>query len=602
VVEARPTTQTITVDFNGTVLEVGYPPGVPRASWLDVPSPSSSSKPAEINLYINTTSLSAGTYTTKLRFTTTDLAGTEGNYTDLLISYTVVDKLSASDSQLTFASVAETTTPPAAQSFGITSSRTWTVSVDASWISLDTYSGTNLRTIKVNVDPTGLTSDSYTGHITVTDSGGQTASVTVIFNVDPHRLFVPDNGVALTSFPTAASTLTKTITVTENAGTSSAWTASSNQTWLSVTPSGTTAGDLVLTANKTGLSPDTLYFATVTVSSSDATIVNTELVQVGLWVAATDPNATDTINVTYTDVTADPIRPYVYVNNNGTDIDVYNVFTTLPVTTISNVGTKLSDMEVSSDGSTLYVADEGNGTITPIDLNTLAVGAPWLLTKSFFIHMAYSRPNGYPVLIVDDTNIYDASTGVAMGPIFDNGYYFNLVLSASLNGNKFCGIDSGLTSVSIYCYDTHYSYLNGGSLSLSDVALLKNIDINGNGWAEYGMDIALNADGSKIYTANGKPNDFIVYDGNTHGYLQSLPAALYPNNIEIGSNGLIYGGCTTTSHSTSNCTLWAYDSTGVEQYSGNITNFLHDHQLVVSGDGSRVIGLSTNTMQFITAP
>lgn len=123
---ALPASQTITVDFNGDALVVGYPPNTTVASWLDVTNLSGSSRPADIQLSINTSNLSVGTYSTTIRFVTGNLAGTEGNYTDLPVKYTITASGTATATPLN--SVVQTTglSASATQSLNIESSNVWT--------------------------------------------------------------------------------------------------------------------------------------------------------------------------------------------------------------------------------------------------------------------------------------------------------------------------------------------------------------------------------------------------------------------------------------------------------------------------------------------
>ncbi len=85
--------------------------------------------------------------------------------------------------------------------------------------------------------------------------------------------------------------------------------------------------------------------------------------------------------------------------------------------------------------------------------------------------------------------------------------------------------------------------------------------------------------------------------------LQPLPANNYPNNVEISNTDLLYGG---SSSWYGPLDVWIYDQNGVEQnsyYLSGYANAIRDRQLVVSGDGVRVI-VSTDdpTIQMLTAP
>ena len=185
----------------------------------------------------------------------------------------------------------------------------------------------------------------------------------------------------------------------------------------------------MLTADPTGLATDNLYLDTVTITSPDASVENTEKVRVGLWVGSTTPTPTITINTPYAEVAADPIRPYAYVAGTGSAIQIYNVYTGLLVDTIPGVAAQVGAMTISHDGSTLYAVDTSNFKIVPANLDTRAVGAPWSPT-SLPLFLDYTRANGTELVLSGNGQIFNAKTGTAFTSRFDGGYYGYVVVAA----------------------------------------------------------------------------------------------------------------------------------------------------------------------------
>ena len=342
----------------------------------------------------------------------------------------------------------------------------------------------------------------------------------------------------------------------------------------------------MLTADPTGLATDNLYLDTVTITSPDASVENTEKVRVGLWVGSTTPTPTITINTPYAEVAADPIRPYAYVAGTGSAIQIYNVYTGLLVDTIPGVAAQVGAMTISHDGSTLYAVDTTNFKIVPVNLDTRAVGAPWSPT-SLPLFLDYTRANGTELVLSGNGQIFNAKTGTAFTSRFDGGYYGYVVVAAGRGGTRFCTLDTGLSPYSLSCYPVDYTSLNGGQLLIgAEKSGVFGIGSNG-------KDVAVNADGTRAYVASGAPYAFSVYDAATsQGNLpvvQTLPGDTYPNIVEVAADGRVFGGAFIGSATND---VWVYDAGGAPLATHQITGALLDRQLKVSGDGIRMITLS----------
>lgn len=474
----------------------------------------------------------------------------------------------------------------------------WTATVTTDngrdWLSLATRSGSVSAapsTVTASVNTAGIQEGVYKARITLTATvAGHTLrrEVPVTLNVSAHKVLVPDNGVALVSTP-SVSKLTSTVTVQDSFGlTTTPWTASSDSAWLSVTPSGKTGGPLTLTADPSGLAPDTLYTATVTLASSDTSVTNQERLRVGLWVgtSAAEVERPWYSSSRYYDtyVQADPIRPYVYLTDDSARIDVYNLYTGAHVTTLSIAGAWLRDMAVSHDGSTLYVADVRNGQTHLVDLETLSVGPAFTGAHFWF---TYARTGGVGILLDSQGQALNALTGVRYEAQLESPQQTATGPAASRDGSAVC-LDNR-------CYTLLYA----GTLSISPRGVFRTQYLY--------LDSALNRDGSRIYRANGGNYSdvppFSVFDGQTLEMVQTFdsPPAT-PFWVESGQEDqMVYAA-----HAPDGVTnVWLYDGAGSPLGSLNLTNPGSPYsRLALSGDGKRLVAVSaaSSVMRLVTLP
>lgn len=471
----------------------------------------------------------------------------------------------------------------------------WTATVSTengrNWLSLETRSGSVSAapsTVIASVDVSGLTEGVYKARITLTATvGGNTVSreVPVALNVTAHRVLVPDNGVALVSTPTV-SKLTRTVTVQDNFGlTTTPWTASSDSAWLSVTPGGKTGGPLTLTANPSGLTPDTLYTATVTLTSSDTSVVNQERLRVGFWVGTSTKELTlswDSSSRYDAYVQADPIRPYVYLTDATSRLQVYNVYTGTLVTTLDVAGAGLVEMAVSHDGSTLYVSDQSRGRLLPIDLNTFSVGPAFGGAHDF----VYARTGGAGFLLSGIGAIIDALTGTHYDASFETPQTWSAGPAVSRDGSTLCFGNK--------CYALLYA----GTMAISSRGVYP-IDY-------LYSDSALNRDGSRIYLADGVfsgVHQFRAIDGETRKEVQTFASApAVPYWVESGPEDQLVCAAEAPDRATA---VWLYDGAGNAQGSLTLANPSDSYvRLALSGDGKRLtlVTLSPPVVRFVNVP
>jgi len=582
-----PTTQTLSAGFTGDGLVIGYAPGVTQPTWLDVQQADSTdtSSPVDIELSVDTGALTLGTYVTSVRFVTGDIDGNNVSYRDLTVTCNVTNQLTVGESQFDFAHTDGASAAPESQTLSIGGDGiNWSANADQTWVTLSASSGTAPSNLDLGVDPSGLGPGSYTAAVTVADSSSSNSeTVTVNLVVEPHKLFVGDTGVAFATFPTAASALNHTVTVSENAGTSIPWAASSNSAWLSVTDSGVTDGPLTLTADPNGLATDTIHFAIVTVSSGDVTIVNDETITVGFYVSGTDPTATE-LAVAGRYLVSDPVRPYVYVTNNGATVDIYNVYTGALVNSVT-AGVQLKAMTVAGDGETLFVIDGDDNSIVPIELYTLTVGSKWLADNFAQTNamLEHTRFNGMGVVISNRREVFDAATGTQVATV-PHPFYDNIILAAAQDGASFFVLRPGVSGfIDLLRYTGDYSSVNDAYSVVQTHALNRAF---GNA-----RDIAVNKDGSKIYTAAGGEYEFptFTFDGNAIVEGTILSGNPYPLAVEIGPTEKMYGGINAFMNGTD---AWSYNADDSADNTYLISGQLYDRQVRISGDGLRMITLS----------
>jgi hypothetical protein len=418
--------------------------------------------------------------------------------------------------------------------------------------------------------------------------------VPVTLNLDAHKLLVDGNGVAFASTP-ALSRLTRTLRVRDNFGRATAWSAAADQPWLAVTPAGTADGtasaDLTLTADPTGLAADKVYLAKVTITSPDSSVENTEVVRVGLWVGSTTPGAQTPISIAFSwQLAADPIRPYVYLAGAGAAIQIYNIYTESPVTTITipGVAAQVGAMVASHDGSTLYAIDTTNFKIVPLNLDTLEFGAP-ISPAAPPYYLDYTRTDGTELLFSGNGQIFNARTGAAFSPTFSGDYYGFVLVAAARNGTRLCTLNTGISPYTIACYPLDYTSANGGKVLLG---ASPGGGLLGFGAGSNGQDLAVNADGTRAYPASGAPYEFDVFETATMGVVQALPGDAYPNNVEVAADGRIFAGASVWYGPTD---VWVYNAGGTQLATYRIAGYaraLLNGQLKISGDGLRMITLT----------
>ena len=202
--------------------------------------------------------------------------------------------LGVSTSSLSFSGTAGGANPPAqtASLSNIASGTlSWTAKADQSWLTVSPAAGTGPAMISIQPNSAGLASGSYSATVTVNAPGASgspktiTVGLTLAAPAAPPALTVSPASLSFSGVANGTSPAAKTVSVANNGSGSLSWTASDNQTWLTVSPaSGTNSGSILIQPNLSGLGQGT-YSAVVTVISAGAS-GSPKTVAVSLTVAA----------------------------------------------------------------------------------------------------------------------------------------------------------------------------------------------------------------------------------------------------------------------------------------------------------------------------
>ncbi|MTV37681.1 BACON domain-containing protein [Duganella radicis] len=410
------------------------------------------------------------------------------------------------------------------------------------------------------------------------------AQVLLSLNKDQHKLLPAETAVAFVSTPDW-SRLTRTISVADNYGNFGGMSATSDQSWLVV---GVSADKLILTADPTQLTSDTVSTATITVTATDPDAQAPEKIRVALWKGSATPSGAVKTTLPYTNVATDPIRPYAYLHNGGAVIDVYNVYTGAREASIAGFSAHLGDMAVTPDGATLYVVDIDNARISTINLATRAIGRqlPLSVPGTKATRLKLIRPNGVELLVLSDGQVFQTATLQKIGalPLTTGGS-----LTASADGKRVVQQDESGTGVQHTSASVDYSALGGGTLYAARLAAASHASPG-----TQGQDVWISADGALMYSAAATPKACTIMnapDLAILGYMNIGDAA--PNNIEVGLDGRIYCGGAARPGSND---IYMYDSTGskiVQQYKLSSTGKqLLPRQMVLSGEGWMLVAIT----------
>jgi hypothetical protein len=556
---ASTTASTQTLIFGDTTSTQVIPIGVTAPSrqwaassdstWLRI-STAAQSGSATINATVDDSGLMPGTYQGTIRFLADDESDDSASVPVTLTVTPAV--LTVAEASYTFggsdgraALSADPVTISLSTGQGI-HPYTVTVSTDGGgqWLSATPSSGgvgSAGTTVNLNVNAASLLGGTYTGHVHVATTVNGVAFAQdreVIFNLEANRLVVTAAGVGLSNVPGQA-VLTRTVKVLSAIGrTNTPWTAHSDSTWLTVTLSGVTGGDLVLTASPAGLPLNATQFANVTVTSSDASVENQPVIRVGFFGSNT-ARASESLSLAANRLATSPVEPIVAISTGGTNIGIYNVYTAALVRTLSNIVATSDGMAFSEDGKTLFVYDTTNFRVVEVDAVTGTQKRTYDSTArpagaSVGTAITVFHPNGLTTLITPAARVYDVGSGseLAASPLETiqfSGIGSALGLASSPDQSLLADQD-GFTAGLVR------SALAGGSLVITPTPVAVSTAQGAQG------ESCFSASGDRIYTASGFPYSFPATSVATGQVIQTLPGTNYPDSMQCVWNGLVIGG------------------------------------------------------------
>ncbi|WP_341678008.1 hypothetical protein [Niveibacterium sp. SC-1] len=474
----------------------------------------------------------------------------------------------------------------------------WTASTATSWLRVTSGTGTGAGQFQVSYQTAGMTPGDYTGSVTVSSKNGQRVELPFSLLVTPDaagfKLLPSDYGVGFASTPTG-SALSRTLHITDDRNNDIRWRASSSASWLKVTANGRTGADkgtLELSADPASLPNGAVSYATVAVRGQVSPKVAAAEIRVALWKDSNGAASMVRLPLNYENITADPIRPYIYASKGDTTVDVYNAYTGQKIKTIANAVTASAGaMAASPDGSRLFVLDVTTKKLSVIDLDTQAVATTW--TVNYVANASDTliamRPGNKEVVLLGRGDAYTDGRSLGTIPALTSAYT-PLSYSVSEDGRRLLATDSRISPATFYAIDLKYSDANGGSLISMQLGSRSNVAGSSNG-----TDVAVNADGSLAVTASGNPYACPLLDASTLEFLGYLPHGdAYPNNVEFTADEKIVCGISGLYASSD---FWVHKRNVTGQIGYKVAGYARvmiDRQMVVTPDGLIVAALTND--------
>jgi|GEM_PF-4120605 len=298
-----------------------------NATWLSL-NPTSGSSTGEwdpVTVSVNTSGLSAGTYSATITISASG-ASNSPQYVPVTLQVSSVNpSLYVFPTSLDFGT-SQTSLSLTIQNIG-GGTLSWSASESLTWLSLSKSSGSlgagQQETISVSVSRSGLSPGTYSGTISFTSNGGnQNVSVSMTVSSLPSISFTP-NSFSFSGTAGGANPPSQTLQIRNSGGGTLNWTVSDNATWLSLNPtSGSSTGEwdpVTVSVNTSGLSAGT-YSATITISASGASN-SPQYVPVTLQVSSiSNPSlyvSPTSLNFSYQTGGSPPSAQKVVVRNDG---------------------------------------------------------------------------------------------------------------------------------------------------------------------------------------------------------------------------------------------------------------------------------------------
>lgn len=299
----------------------------------------------------------------------------------------------------------------------------------------------NVRTMPIEVTTTGLTEDFYEGNahfIFKILNEEFSASVPVQLHLDPQRIAPSDPNVAFVRIASHEK-IRETLKIETNRDIPFEWVATieyksgQSNDWLAVHRDPSDPYSLILTVDESDPLMEGIYSATVNIQAVNDRQVELPPTQIAVGLYIDDVDAQPLFHKESTQssvgggMVADPVRPYIYVSEKSTYIDVYHVYTGDKVARIEGVGSVVGGLAISDDGTKLYALDYATANIRLLDISSISAEASFLPFQAQFescidcnnpytrIKFTFVNSYGRELLFGDQQHVVDAKTGEIYG-------------------------------------------------------------------------------------------------------------------------------------------------------------------------------------------
>lgn len=360
-------TVSFTVNYTGKGLLLGYAPDNQPVGWLNFSTEQLSNSSAKITVkLVNADNILPDEYNTTLRISTGDANQVNLVHHDIDVSL-LIWQLTTNTEQVTFqATLGDENIDSQTLSITSDSNNTWNASVNVDWLTLDKTTGEGTSTITISADLTAFDSANvYQAELTLTETAsGDSKVIPVELGLDRHYLFSNHTGIAYSQVANM-SKLSQQVTIASNNPEKVNWQATTNASWLTLTPSENT---LTIAIDGSAALNDGLHTDTVTIASVDNNDVVAETINVSFYInsANSDNQVIDNITLNNNSIVPSTYLPYVYLAQEN-KLYTYHIHTGEQVNmfAVAPENTLLEQLIISPNGETLLAI--ANETVTGDD-------------------------------------------------------------------------------------------------------------------------------------------------------------------------------------------------------------------------------------------
>jgi hypothetical protein len=468
----------------------------------------------------------------------------------------------------------------------------------------------NVREMPIDVVTTGLTEDFYEGHANfifkILDEEFS-ASVPVQLHLDPQRIAPNDPNIAFVSTATHEK-IRETVKIESNRDIPFEWSAKveykSGNDWITALPDPSDPNSLILTVNESIPLDEGIHSATVTIQAVNDRQVELPPAEIAVGLYVQDVAASPLLHIDPAlssvggGLVADPVRPYIYVSEKSTYVDVYHIYTGDKLTRINGVGSVIGGLAISDDGSRLYVFDYASAQITLLDISSISSSPSFLPFQAQFesctdCYNPYSRITfkfvnsyGRELLFGDQHHVVDANTGQIYG--YDRNLYMSGARVVPSGDGK------SLYSTPI---NVSPSYVHRYRVITEENNTIKLIDAPSNNQIP-GVYSQTDFKGSRLYGRCTRSNGVAVYDAFLFEMISTINVDFEGIPIFAGNNKLI---CM-NQYLEEDFAVIDLKTGSVEkvlQLTTDRRDFLED--FVISGDKKRIVVRGQTRLYFVDA-